>query len=58
MIKLLVSMAGADFSYSAGATVSLDKDWEKRLIDSGQAVEVKRATKTNSGSTKPSSKSS
>ena len=41
MIKLLVSIAGADFSYAPGQEVSIDKKTDKRLIDSGQAVEVK-----------------
>jgi|14BtaG_2_1085337.scaffolds.fasta_scaffold00960_5 hypothetical protein len=40
MIKLLTALAGADFSYRAGETVSLDKDFEKRLVDSGQAESV------------------
>jgi hypothetical protein len=45
MIKLLTGMAGADFSYAAGDTVKLDKDLEKRLIDSGQAEAVKATRK-------------
>lgn len=45
MIKLLVSMAGDNFSYSAGEEVSLDKDYEQRLIDSGQAEPVKATGK-------------
>ena len=40
MIKLLTAMSGHDFNYQIGETVSLDKDYEKRLIDSGQAVNV------------------
>ena len=46
MIKLLVSIAGDDFSYLPGETVSFDKEMEKRLIDSGQAEAVKAARKT------------
>lgn len=45
MIKLLVSMAGDTFAYSVNEEVSLDKEHEKRLIDSGQAVPVKAARK-------------
>jgi len=46
MIKLLVSIAGADFTYYPGEEVTLDKDYEKRLIDSGQAEPVvKKAAK-------------
>ncbi len=41
MIKLLVSVAGADFSHAPGETVSLDKDFERRLVESGQAEAVK-----------------
>lgn len=53
MIKLLTGMAGADFSYSAGEVVTMDKDTERRLVESGQAEVVKqRATrkKQNAGS--------
>jgi|AntRauTorckE6833_2_1112554.scaffolds.fasta_scaffold14088_1 hypothetical protein len=47
MIKLLVSIAGADFSYAPGETVSLDAELERRLIDSGQAEEVNERVKPN-----------
>ena len=40
MIKLLVSMASAEKSYTPGEQVTLDAATEKRLIDSGQAVKV------------------
>lgn len=45
-VKLLTGMAGFDFSYAAGEVVELDKDTEKRLIESGQAeaVAVKKKT--------------
>jgi hypothetical protein len=43
MIKLLVSIASEDYSYSPGETVSLDAETEKRLIESGQAEAVKSA---------------
>lgn len=42
MIKLLTGMAGANFSYSAGETVTLDKDTERRLVESGQAEVIKQ----------------
>ena len=45
MIKLLTSIAGADFAHNPGATVELDKDYEKRLVDSGQAEYVKTEPK-------------
>jgi len=47
MIKLNTALAGADFSHAAGSTVSLDKEFEARLVDSGQAeyVRKRRATK-------------
>lgn len=44
MIKLLVSVAGADFAYSPGDVVTLDKNYEKRLVDSGQAEPVAKKT--------------
>lgn len=58
MIKLLTSIAGADFSYAAGEKVSLDKDYERRLVDSGQAEEVKSAKKTVRSANKSGSKPS
>lgn len=50
MIKMLVSIAGKDaqgkaFSASPGEKISLDKDFEKRLIESGQAETVKTVKK-------------
>lgn len=48
MIKLLVSIAGDNYSFVPGEEVSLDKiekGLEKRLIDSGQAEPMKSATK-------------
>jgi hypothetical protein len=45
MITLLVSMADSENSYAPGQRVSLDKDHEQRLIDSGQAEAVKAAPK-------------
>ena len=45
MIKLLTAMSGADFSYSPGETVKLDKEHEKRLVESGQAEYVKASRK-------------
>ena len=50
MVKLLTSIAGADFSYGPGEKASFDADTEKRLIESGQAEAVeakKRATKSS-----------
>lgn len=46
MIKLLVSMASAEYSYAPGEIVTLDAGTEKRLIDSGQAekVTIKKTT--------------
>ena len=44
-IKLLTSMAGENFSYAVGEVVQLDKDYEARLIASGQAEPVKAKTK-------------
>lgn len=52
MIKLLVSIAGADFSHGAGQVVSLDKDLEARLIETGQAEAVKKTTKKVTASAK------
>lgn len=40
MIKLLTSIAGSDFSYQVGEVVTLDKEYESRLIASGQAEAV------------------
>ena len=40
MIKLLTSMASADYSYTFGQIVKLDAKTEKALIDSGQAEKV------------------
>jgi len=45
MIKLLTAMSGNTFNYPIGETVSLDKDYEKRLIDSGQALKVSEPKK-------------
>lgn len=41
MVKLLVSVAGAGFSHAPGEKVTLDKDFERRLIESGQAEPVR-----------------
>lgn len=46
MVKLLVSIAGADFSHAPGETVSLDAELERRLVESGQAEEVKPSAKS------------
>lgn len=40
MVKLNTSMAGEGFAYLPGETVSLDKETEKRLVDTGQAEYV------------------
>jgi hypothetical protein len=40
MIKLLVSIAGADFAHAPGEVVTLDAATEKNLIESGQAEPV------------------
>lgn len=51
MVKLLVSIAGDDFSYAPGEVVKLDAELEKRLIESGQAEEAapkKKAAKKGS----------
>ena len=40
MVKLNTSMAGDGFAYLPGETVSLDKETEKRLVESGQAEYV------------------
>jgi hypothetical protein len=50
MVKLLVSIAGPDFSHAPGEKVSLNKELERRLIESGQAEPVtqKRTTKKES----------
>jgi len=45
MIKLLVSIASVEYSHAPGEVVSLDKETEKRLIDSGQAEPAKAAPK-------------
>ena len=45
MVKLLVSIAGADFSYAPGEKVTFDKETEKRLIESGQAEPVQAPRK-------------
>ncbi|HQU87567.1 MAG TPA: hypothetical protein PLC58_03185 [Denitromonas sp.] len=52
MIKLLVSIAGADFSHAPGETVSFDAETEKRLIESGQAEPAKAEKTTASKSAK------
>lgn len=39
-VKLLTGIAGANFSHAPGEVVDLDKDTEKRLVDSGQAEKV------------------
>lgn len=50
-IKLLTGLAGADYSYAPGEVVTdLDKDHEKRLIESGQA---ERVTKTRAKKSAP-----
>jgi hypothetical protein len=45
MIKLLTSVAGDDFSYEYGQEVSLDKEFEQRLVETGQAVAVVKRRK-------------
>ncbi len=40
MIKLLVSIASEDYSYSPGEKVTLDAQTEARLVSSGQAEKV------------------
>ncbi len=40
MIKLLVSIASKDYSYSPGEKVTLDAKTEDRLVSSGQAEKV------------------
>jgi len=46
MIKLNTSLAGDDFAYAVGEEVTLDKAYEQRLVDSGQAVYVKPSEKS------------
>lgn len=41
MIKLLVSIAGDDFAHNPKDVVSFDKEFEARLVESGQAEYVK-----------------
>jgi hypothetical protein len=48
MIKLKTSVAGGDFSHPAGASVSLDKEFESRLVETGQAEYVKQRRSTKS----------
>jgi len=59
MIKLNTALAGAGFSYSAGSEVSLDKEFESRLVESGQAeyVRKRRATKATDKADTNASKS-
>lgn len=45
MIKLNTSVSGADFAHGAGETVEFDRDFEKRLVKSGQAEYVKKDKK-------------
>lgn len=45
MIKLKTSLAGADYSYGVGEEVELDKEFEKRLVESGQAEPVRKTPK-------------
>lgn len=51
MIKLLVSVAGENFSYQPGDKVSFDPETDARYVDSGQAEyiedEVKRGDKAS-----------
>jgi hypothetical protein len=49
-VKLLTSIAG-DVTASVGETVTLDKDFEKRLVDSGQAEYVKKTTTRKAATT-------
>jgi hypothetical protein len=42
-VKMLVAIAGADFSYYSGQEIELDAETEKRLVESGQAEKVKSA---------------
>jgi len=39
-IKLLTSMAGADFSYQYGDEITIDDATAQRLIETGQAEKV------------------
>lgn len=52
MIKLLTSLSGEGFSHQFGETVSLEKEFEARLIKSGQAepVKAKKAAKNEAKS--------
>ena len=45
MIKLLVSVAGADFSYHPGEVVSFDPQTDARYVESGQAEYIKDEVK-------------
>lgn len=44
-VKMLVGIAGADFSCSPGEEIELDAETEKRLVESGQAEKVKAPAK-------------
>jgi hypothetical protein len=45
MIKLLTAISGHEFNYQIGEVVTLDKDYEQRLVDSGQAEKVEKPKK-------------
>jgi hypothetical protein len=52
MVKLLVSVAGDDYAYSPGEIVTLDEDYEARLVESGQAEPVKAPAKKRPAASK------
>lgn len=56
MVKLLVSVAGDGFAHSPGEKVTLDKEFEKRLVESGQAEYV-NASRAGNKSGRSTSKS-
>ena len=45
MVKLLTSVSGVGFAHGAGELVTLDKDFERKLIATGQAEPAKPARK-------------
>lgn len=57
-VKLLVSMAGADFAHSPGEIVDLKTAWAERLIASGQAekIETKKKEKATARSRETAAK--
>lgn len=52
-IKLLTSMAGADGDYAYGEIADIENATAKRLIESGQAEEIKT---TKASKSKPAKK--